>query len=433
MDDQIPVGNTAARPLDAASLRDLTRRCGADDVGLVHIENPAMDDQRADVLKFFPGARTLISFVCRLNREPMRSPERSVANLESHTTADRVHEISRQVVAAMERQGVRAISTSVAFPVEMDRLPGKVWQVAHKPVAVAAGLGVMGLNRCVIHPRFGNFVLLGTVLLAAEATGYDQPTTDQPCLDCKLCAQVCPTGAVATDGHFNFATCLTHNYREFFGGFTDWVERLANSANALAYRRQVTEAETAAMWQSLTCGGTYRCACCQAVCPAGREVVAPYQADRAAYVRDVVAPLRKREETIYVVPGSDAESHVVRQMPWKRIRRVGSGVRPRSVQAFLSALPLVFQREQSAGLDATYHFTFTGAEQRQATIVIRDKTLHVSDGLTGVASIRITADSQWWIGFLAKERNLVWGLLTRKMKLKGSPRLMSAFARCFPM
>jgi ferredoxin len=64
-------------------------------------------------------------------------------------------------------------------------------------VAVAAGLGIMGRHRCVIHPKFGDYILLGTVLLAAEASDYDRPLADSPCLECKLCVTACPTGAIS--------------------------------------------------------------------------------------------------------------------------------------------------------------------------------------------------------------------------------------------
>ena len=143
--------------------------CGADDAGLVEISRPALDDQRADILRFFPAAKTLVSFVCRMNREPIRSPARSVANLEFHHSGDHVNEVARKVVARLERQGVRAINPAMGFPMEQDRFPGKIWVVSHKPVAVAAGLGRMGIHRNVIHPRFGNFILLGTVLIDADS------------------------------------------------------------------------------------------------------------------------------------------------------------------------------------------------------------------------------------------------------------------------
>src|SRR6516165_7398532 len=149
----------AAEPLDADWLRHLAREAGADDVGLVEISRPALDDQRDDILRFFPATRTLLSFVCRMNREPIRNPARSVANLEFHHAGDHVNDIARKIVAALERQGVRAVNPAMGFPMEMDRFTrDKAWLVSHKPVAAAAGLGHMGIHRNLIHPRFGNFV-----------------------------------------------------------------------------------------------------------------------------------------------------------------------------------------------------------------------------------------------------------------------------------
>src|SRR5215470_16508436 len=102
-------GNRSAPPsiLDAAWLRHLCLDCGADDAGLVEISRPALDDQRDDILRYFPPARTLLSFVCRMNREPIRSPARSVANLEFHHNGDHSNEVARKVVAALQQQGVR--------------------------------------------------------------------------------------------------------------------------------------------------------------------------------------------------------------------------------------------------------------------------------------------------------------------------------------
>src|SRR5436305_13637874 len=99
----------------------------------------------------------------------------------------------------------------MGFPMEMDRFStGKIWVVSHKPVAMAAGLGHMGIHRNVIHPRFGNFILLGTVLIGAEATAYDQPISYNPCLEGKLCVAACPVGATAQHGRCHFAACVPH-------------------------------------------------------------------------------------------------------------------------------------------------------------------------------------------------------------------------------
>ncbi|MFQ5737510.1 MAG: SCP2 sterol-binding domain-containing protein [Acidobacteriota bacterium] len=186
------------------------------------------------------------------------------------------------------------------------------------------------------------------------------------------------------------------------------------------------------MWQSLSFGANYKAAYCMAVCPAGEDVIAPFLADRKGYLKDTVRPLQQKEETIYVVAGSDAEAHVAVRFPNKRVKPVGGSLRPRSIDRFLKGLPLVFQRNQSEGLDATYHFTFTGREKRKATIVIRDKALRVEEGHLGEADLQISADSRTWVSFLARERSLVWAFLRRKIRLKGSPRLFLAFGRCFP-
>jgi len=73
----------------------------------------------------------------------------------------------------------------MGFPMEMGEFPDgdKIWIVSHKPVAVAAGLGMMGMHRNVIHPIFGNFILLGTILIDYEVASYSQPLDYNPCLD----------------------------------------------------------------------------------------------------------------------------------------------------------------------------------------------------------------------------------------------------------
>jgi ferredoxin len=416
-------------------LKTLCLKAGAGDVGFVSIDHPDLADQRSDILALFPPAKSLISIVCRMNRENIRTPMRSIANLEFHHTTDEVNEAARRIVSALDDAGTRAIIGGAAgFPMEADRWEaGRIWLISHKPIAVAAGLGRMGIHRNVIHPRFGSFVLLGTVIVAAEVAAYAEPLDFNPCLECKLCVAACPTGAISPDGHFNFAACYTHNYREFMGGFGEWVETVAASGSAAAYRQKVSGAETVSMWQSLSFGANYKAAYCLSVCPAGEDVIGPFLDDRKRFIDQTVKPLRDKSEIIYVAPGTDAEDHVARSFPNKRIKRVANGLpRQTSIRGFLRALPLVFQRGRSNGLNATYHFTFTGREEAEATIVIRDRTLHVTNGLAGEPDLHMVADSDTWLRFLRKEASLPWALLRRRIRIKGPPRLLVAFGRCFP-
>lgn len=421
-----------AQKLDSAWLRKLVLDLGADDAGFVELDRAALATDREDILTAFPRARSLVGIVCRMNREPIRSPARSMANLEFHHTDHRINEICRKLVAELEARGVRALSPAMGFPMEMDRFPEKAWIVSHKRVAVEAGLGRMGIHRNVIHPKFGNFILLGTVILETELTEYSKPIDYDPCLECKLCVAACPVGAVGADGHFDFSACYTHNYREFMGGFSDWVENVAESRSAKDYRRRVELPETVSIWQSLSFGANYKAAYCMAVCPAGEDVLPPFLNERKKFLEEQVKPLQQKVEPVYVVPGSDAERHTAERFPHKRLRRVASGLRPQNIQGFLDGLSLVFQRKAAADLNAVYHFTFNGEERAEATVTIRNGTLRVQSGHIGKADLRITADSRTWLQFLAKEANIVWALLRRKIRMKGPMRLMLAFGRCFP-
>src|SRR5262249_16950231 len=157
--------------------------------------------------------------------------------------------------------------------------------------------------------------LLGTVFVGAEASAYDQPISYNPCLECKLCVAACPVGAISPEGRFNFSACITHNYKEFTGGFHNWGDQVADSKHSRDYHGKATPRETASMWEALDFGPNYKAAYCLAVCPAGDDVIGPFLTNRVTYLNDTLRPLTDKKETIYVIPGSDAEEHVARRFP----------------------------------------------------------------------------------------------------------------------
>jgi ferredoxin len=355
-----------------------------------------------------------------------------VRDLEFIRTQKEADGIARKVTKILANKGVGASNYACGFPMDLDQWPGKMWPVSHKPIAVAAGLGHLGHNRNLLHPRFGNFILLDTIVVDRQATAYDSPLEFNPCIECKLCAAVCPVGAIGKDGNFQFSNCFTHNYRDRLGGFSDWVENIVSSKTVCDYRKKVADPDTVSMWQSLSYGICNKSSYCLAVCPAGEERIGLYLADRQSYIQQVVKPLQNKKESVYVIPGSDSEAHVAKRYPHKALTRVGNGLRPKSAQNFLDSLSVVFQRDRAEGMNVIYHFTFTGEENCEATVIIRNKTVEVKEGHVDTPNLHVTADTRTWLDFLAKEKNLVLALLQRKIRIKGSPRLMQKFANCFP-
>ncbi len=294
------------------------------------------------------------------------------------------------------------MNPAMGFPMEMARFPGKIWVVSHKPVAVAAGLGMMGVHRNVIHEKFGNFILLGTILLDAEVAEPASRSTTTLAWNANFASPHVLWGPSRRKGILisRPATPVTtgsswrlHRLGRA-GGRQQERPRLPQSGQRCGIRFNVA---------SLSCGANYKAG----VLPGGlpgrrRRHWAVSHRSEVSSQGNRAAPSRRRE-TIYVTRIPTLRMHAAKRFPHKTIKHVGNTLRPNTINVFLNGMPNVFQPGKSAGLNATFHFTFTGHEQRQATVVIQEQKLTVEgDGHVGQPDLHVTADSQTWIGFLRK-------------------------------
>ena len=382
-------------------LRDVCLDAGAGDVGFVEIDRVALGEERANALRLFPQTRTLISLVTMSNPDAIRSESRATANLAWHHNHVALDEVTNHLIHSLNDAGIRAVATSIGFPMRHE--PGQsTWEIAHKVVAVQAGMGHMGINRNVIHPRFGNFVLLETVLIDAAVDACGEPLDYNPCNGCNLCVAACPVGAVRTDDHFDFMACLQHNYREFLFGFEDWIDTIADAGDANAYKSKFTGEETRSMWQSLAFGPNYKSAYCQAVCPAGEDVIGPYMADKAAWRRDVMVPLLRKQESIYVTSGSRAE-HVALRNPSKRVRYIDYRPELSSPANFVLGLRHRFDPTRAVGVRTVIGFTFPDGSVTVASV--RDSQLTLDSPGVGDSNAAVRLSGSEYIQLLHPEIN----------------------------
>jgi epoxyqueuosine reductase len=78
-----------------------------------------------------------------------------------------------------------------------------------RELAQRAGLGWIGKNTCLIHPRQGSYFLLAEILLGIELDP-DPPFLDDRCGTCTRCMVACPTGCILPDRTIDARRCISY-------------------------------------------------------------------------------------------------------------------------------------------------------------------------------------------------------------------------------
>lgn len=81
--------------------------------------------------------------------------------------------------------------------------------VLERPIAEQAGLGFIGKNSLLIHPRAGSWFFLGELYCNINFEP-DPPFTKQGCGPCTACMQECPTNAIIADGVVDARKCISY-------------------------------------------------------------------------------------------------------------------------------------------------------------------------------------------------------------------------------
>lgn len=123
------------------------------------------------------------------------------SNLSRYTWATDYHLVINEYLKKLIEK-LQIINTDAQFSIHCDTSP-----LADRYMAYLAGLGFYGKNNCFISPKWGSYVVIGTILTTLELEP-DTPLT-QSCMECNRCITACLGQCLGHD-EFKFDTCKSY-------------------------------------------------------------------------------------------------------------------------------------------------------------------------------------------------------------------------------
>jgi len=179
-------------------------------------------DKRIDPTLLLPGAKSIVSLMLNYYPQP-ESKQQSSLLISKYAWGRDYHKVLKSKL----KQLLQYIQTEIgavngrAFT-DSAPIMDKVW-------AVRSGLGWLGKNTNVIHPKAGSFYFIGELVLDLDLQA-DAPIRDH-CGTCTRCIDACPTQAISANAKIvDGSKCISYYTIELkkaiptdAPAWTDWI------------------------------------------------------------------------------------------------------------------------------------------------------------------------------------------------------------------
>ncbi|EEG78856.1 epoxyqueuosine reductase [Dethiobacter alkaliphilus] len=246
-------------------IREFVLGMGVDDVGFAKISD-YNSPRSPKIESIFPKAQSIIVLAYK-ELSTCESPNMQVAMNGRLDVMEFSRSCNYKLAKFIEKElHAKAMTISVSYPLEMShKTSGAIGDVSLRHAAVAAGLGVFGRHNLVIHPELGTRVLFTAVLTNLELP-TDPPITDNFCIECNICVENCPGGALDEKSKTHVGKCLKNSQPYGLGADMAFRKKLVDSTSD-EQKAMLKDEHYWRLYQAGFIGFQYSCFNCLKSCP----------------------------------------------------------------------------------------------------------------------------------------------------------------------
>ncbi len=158
-------------------------------------------DLRIDPTRLVPGAKSVITLL--LNYFPAETQQPQAPKIAKYAYGEDYHEVIRAKLRTFQ-QMIRDTIGEVNGRGFVDSAP-----VLERAWAKKSGLGWIGKNGNLIHPKAGSFFFIATMIVDLDLE-YDDPIAKDYCGTCTRCIDACPTQAILPGKVVDGSKCISY-------------------------------------------------------------------------------------------------------------------------------------------------------------------------------------------------------------------------------